>query len=119
MEEEIRLLSKEVRTLRERVEGVSSAVVYTLEDRAFRSLPARLREEGVEVAGHLVRRYVQVGGKERQINIYGHGRHNSSEALILGEAKVRPSRKEVDRFLRSARRLAEAEGREAFLLFVA
>ena len=119
MEEEIRLLSKEVRTLRERVEGVSSAVVYTLEDRAFRSLPARLREEGVEVAGHLVRRYVQVGGKERQINIYGHGRHNSSEALILGEAKVRPSRKEVDRFLRLARRLAEAEGREAFLLFVA
>ncbi len=118
-EEELKKLAAEHRITRERLEGVSNAVGYTLEDRAFRSLPDLLRRHGVEVTGRLVRKYVLLDNKERQINIYGHGRQDGQPVLILGEAKVRPSRKEVNRFLRLARRLQEVEGKRAFLLFVA
>ena len=118
-EEALRQLAADHRVTRERLEGISNAVGYTLEDRALRSLPERLRQEGVEVQGRLVRKYLHVRGKERQVNIYGLGKRDGQEVLIMGEAKVRPSRKEVDRFLRLARRLAEEQGREAFLIFVA
>ncbi len=118
-EEELRQLAEEHRLTRERVEGVSNAVGYTLEDRAMRALPALLRQEGIEVEGKLVRQYVRVGDRERQVNIFGYGRRNGQRVLILGEAKVRPSKKEVDRFLKLAASLEKQEGLPAVLLFVA
>ncbi len=118
-EEELRQLAEEHRLTRERVEGVSNAVGYTLEDRAMRALPALLRQEGIEVEGKLVRQYVRVGDRERQVNIFGYGRRNGQRVLILGEAKVRPSKKEVARFLKLAASLEKQEGLPAVLLFVA
>ncbi len=118
-EESLNQLAAAHRETRERLEGISNAVGYTLEDRALRSLPQRLLQEGVEVQGPLVRKYVRLRNKERQVNIYGLGKRNGQEVLIVGEAKVRPSRKEVERFLRLAHRLAEEERRETFLVFVA
>ena len=118
-EEALKQLAAAHRVTRERLEGISNAVGYTLEDRALRSLPQRLRQEGVEVQEPLVRKYIRMRNKDRQVNIYGLGQRHGQEVLIMGEAKVRPSRKEVDRFLRLAHRVAEAEGREPFLLFVA
>ncbi len=118
-EEELRQLVEEHRLTRERVEGVSNAVGYTLEDRAMRALPALLGEEGIEVEGRLVRQYVRVGDRKRQVNIFGYGRRNGQRVLILGEAKVRPSKKEVDRFLKLAASLEKQEGLPAVLLFVA
>ncbi len=118
-EEELHQLAAAHRVTRERLEGLSDTVGYTLEDRAFRSLPNLLRQHGVEVEGRLVRRYVRVRGRERQVNIYGHGRRGETPVLILGEAKVRPSRREIDRFLRLVKQLEDQEGREAVPLFVA
>ena len=69
--------------------------------------------------GKLVRQYVRVGDRKRQVNIFGYGRRNGQRVLILGEAKVRPSEKEVDRFLKLAASLEEQEGLPAVLLFVA
>ena len=118
-EEELRKLAAEHRVTRERVEGLSNTVGYSLEDRAYKSLPAILGAKGIRVEGRLIRRYVQIGKKERQVNIYGHGYRNGQRVLILGEAKVRPSRREVDRFLRLVRQLEEREGLPAVTLFVA
>ncbi len=118
-EEELRKLAAEHRVTRERLEGISNTVGYTLEDRAYKSLPAILAQKGIRVEGRLIRRYVQVGKKERQVNIYGYGYRNGQRVLILGEAKVRPSRREVDRFLRLVRQLEEREGIPAVTLFVA
>ncbi|HEY57452.1 MAG TPA: chordopoxvirus fusion protein [Anaerolineae bacterium] len=118
-EESLNQLATAHQVTRERLEGISNAVGYTLEDRALRSLPQRLLQEGVEVQEPLVRKYIRLRNKERQVNIYGLGKRNGQEVLIMGEAKVRPSRKEVERFLRLAHRLAEEEGRELFLVFVA
>ncbi len=105
--------------LHERLEGLSNTVGYTLEDRALFGLPRVLEQEGITLEDGLVRKYTWVGRKGRQINIYGHGRRGDQPVLIVGEAKVRPSRKEIQRFERLARQLAEAEDREPFLLFVA
>ena len=118
-EESLNQLATAHQVTRERLEGISNAVGYTLEDRALRSLPQRLLQEGVEVQEPLVRKYIRLRNKERQVNIYGLGKRNGQEVLIMGETKVRPSRKEVERFLRLAHRLAEEEGRELFLVFVA
>ena len=118
-EEELQKLAGTQRLMHERLEGLSNTVGYTLEDRALRALPGLLRQHGIQVEGRLTRRYVVVRGRERQVNIYGHGRRGDEAVLILGEAKVRPSRKEIDRFVRLARQLEAQEQRPAVLLFVA
>jgi predicted nuclease with TOPRIM domain len=118
-EEELRKLAAEHRVTRERLEGISNTVGYTLEDRAYKALPAILAQQGIQVEGRLIRRYVQLKEKERQVDIFGHGRRNGEQVLILGEAKVRPSRREVDRFVRLARQVAAVERMPPVLVFVA
>ncbi len=104
-EDAIFMLTKRVDRLEERVEGISHSVGYSLENSAYKALPALLAARGIEVQGRLVRRYLG----EYQVNIFGQGVHAGAPVTILGECKVRPSRKEVDRFLKVIARL-EAEG---------
>jgi chromosome segregation ATPase len=114
-EESLNKLIKRVDLIEERLEGVSNSVGYSLENSAYKALPSLLKKEGIEVSGRLVRRYWQ----ENQINIWGKGRQKGKEILILGEAKVRPSKKEIERFLRIAEEIKRKEKKEAYLLFVA
>ncbi len=118
-EEEVRKLAIGLQQVQERLEGISNSVGYTLEDRAMRSLPTLLSEHGIKVEGRLVRRYVLVGDVERQVNIYGYGKRGGERVLILGESKVRPSRKEIDRFIELSEHLGAQEGLPTVLLFVA
>jgi len=114
-EESLNRLIKRVDIIEERLEGVSNSVGYSLENSAYKALPLLLKKEGVEVSGRLIRRYWQ----ENQINIWGKGRQRGKEILILGEAKVRPSKKEIDRFIKIAEEIKRKEKKDAFLLFVA
>jgi ABC-type transporter Mla subunit MlaD len=109
------LIEKRLEVVEERLEGVSNSVGYSLENSAYKALPSLLKKEGIEVSGRLIRRYWQ----ENQINIWGKGRQKGKEILILGEAKVRPSKKEIERFLRIAEEIKRKEKKEAYLLFVA
>ena len=118
-EEEIRQLAQRVDFLHERLEGLSDTVGYTLENRAYVALPRLLAQEGIQVEGRLIRKYVQIRKKTRQVNIWGYGRRNGIRVLILGEAKVRPSQKDVDRFVKMAQALEEQEGMPTVRLFVA
>ena len=125
-EEEIRQLTarmdqfeRRLEKVEDRLEGLSDTVGYTLENRAYKALPEILTRYGIEVKDRLLRRYVRVGKKERQLNIYGYGRRNGEKVLILGEAKVRPSKKEISRFEKLCRALEEQEGLPVFRLFVA
>ena len=118
-EAELQKLAVAHERTRARLEGISNSVGYTLEDRAMKALPALLARQGIQVEGRLIRRYVRVGKKERQVNIYGYGRRDGERVLILGEAKVRPSRQEVDRLVRLARALTAQEGLPTLLVFVA
>lgn len=110
-------LTRRVDMIEERLEGISNSVGYSLENAAFKALPGLLQDRyGIEVQGRLLRRYVG----DRQVNIWGRGRRNGRDVVIIGESKVRPSRKEVDRFLKIAHHLAAQEGwKEVVHVFVA
>ncbi len=114
-EESLNRLIKRVDIIEERLEGLSNSVGYSLENSAYKALPLLLKKEGVEVSGRLIRRYWQ----ENQINIWGKGSQRGKEILILGEAKVRPSRKEIDRFIKIAEEIKRKEKKDTFLLFIA
>ena len=106
--------------LHRRLEGISHSLGYFLENRALVVLPILLkRVYGIEVEGDLERRYVNVAGKMRQINIIGYGVRDGQRLLIVGETKVRPSKKEIARFLKTCEGLAEQEGLPLFPLIVA
>ncbi len=109
-----------VDVIEERLEGISNSVGYSLEDKAFRALPPILEKEGVKVTGRIIRRYYRIGDKDNQINIFARAAKNGREMRILGEAKVRPSKKEIDRFLKITESVKKAEKNpEVYLLFVA
>ncbi|HOJ43737.1 MAG TPA: hypothetical protein PK800_06420 [Syntrophorhabdaceae bacterium] len=114
-EETLNKLIKRVDFIEERLEGISNSVGYSLENNTYKSLPALLKKEGIEVEGKLIRRYYE----DNQINIWGEGRKNKKTLLILGEVKVRPSKKEIDKFLRIVELVTKKEKKDAFILFVA
>ena len=115
-EEVLQALVRRVDAVEERLEGISNSVGYSLENTAYKALPAILKKEGIEVMGKLRRKYVG----EYQVNIYGHGRKNGKRVLILGEVKVRPSKKEIRKFKKRAEKIKMIEkAEEALLLFVA
>jgi len=118
-EEELRKLVTEHAETRKRVEGLSDTVGYTLEDRAYRGLPPLLKRYGITVEEKLKRQYVEFRKGYKQINIYGYGHRDGERILILGEAKVRPSKKEIARFERLTQELSRLQGLPVFPLFVA
>ncbi len=119
-EEEIARLVHRMDTFEDRLEGISNSIGYGLEDASYKALPKLLAERyGLKIESPLVRRYFSLGRKEIQIDIYGRAKKNGKPLLLLGECKVRPSKREVERFERYARRIGELERTEIFLLFVA
>ena len=119
-EQHLAELAEHVEELHERVEGISHSVGYSLENRAYLALPHILaREHNIQVDGDLKRRYLSVGGKLRQVNIFGYGRKGEERVLLVGEAKVRPSRRDVFRLRKLCQQLAEEEGLPAVPLLVA
>ncbi len=95
---------------RKQLGGLSAAVGYGLEDRAFKALPDLLRRDyGLEVLERLRRGYLRDNeGEMLEVNILGKARRDGREILIVGEAKSQLSKEEVNRFLR--RKLARLKG---------
>ncbi len=119
-EEEICRLVKRMNVFEERLEGISNSVGYSLENRAYKALPEILLQRyGIKVTGRLLRRYFPVGNKNIQLNIYGHGKRDGEDVVIIGECKVRPSKKEINRFKKYAKKVADIEGKNPFYIIVA
>ena len=96
LEKRVDELAEEQEKIKERLEGISNSVGYSLENSAYKALPSILEKYGIKVQGRLIRRYIG----EHQVNIYGKATRNGQEVTILGECKVRPSRREIKRFER-------------------
>jgi len=93
-EEEIRQLANSLNRLRVEFGGFQRSMSYAFENEAFRMLPGVLKEKyGIEVTERFIRK--EVRGKE--INVFGRGRMNGREVLIIGEAKIRLEEKGMDR----------------------
>ncbi|MBW2067404.1 MAG: hypothetical protein JRI31_00795 [Deltaproteobacteria bacterium] len=118
-EKEIERLTGEMSGVKERLEGLSDTVGYTLENRSYKALPRILAQYNLEVEDRLVRRYFKVRGKERQVNIFGYARRDGERMLIIGEVKVRPSKKEISRFENLCEVLSDEFEIPVFKIFVA
>ncbi|WP_445892429.1 hypothetical protein [Desulfosoma sp.] len=110
-------LARRVDMIKERLEDISNSVGYSLKNAGFKALPGLLQDwYGIEVQGRLLRRDVE----DRQVKIWGRGRRNGRDVVIMGKSKVCPSRKEMDRYLKIAHGLAAQEGwKEVVHVFVA
>jgi len=118
-EKEIERLTGEMSGVKERLEGLSDTVGYTLENRSYNALPRILAQYNLEVEDRLVRRYFKVRGKERQVKIFGYARRDGERMLIIGEVKVRPSKKEISRFENLCEVLSDEFEIPVFKIFVA
>ena len=100
-EQEVRKLAKGLRETRQMVGGLSDSVGYGLEDRAIAALPALLKIRfGLEPEAPFVRRFMDVGGKEVELNMFGTGHKDNEKWFVVGEGKAKLSKKDVDRFLK-------------------
>ncbi|MEZ0328541.1 MAG: hypothetical protein ABWK15_03100 [Dissulfuribacterales bacterium] len=115
-EETLNALIIRVDKIEDRLEGISNSVGYSLEDRAYKALPSLLKFYGIDVTSKVIRKYIE----ENQINIYARGTRNGKEMTILGECKVRPSKKEIDKFLKISKIAQKDAGiKDMLLVFVA
>ncbi|MCX8027602.1 MAG: hypothetical protein N3A62_07115, partial [Thermodesulfovibrionales bacterium] len=112
---------KRIDVLTERVEGISNTFGYALENIVYKSLPSLLfKEDNIKVQGKIIRRYYERQGSYNQINLYARIIKDGKEMLMLGEVKTRPSKLEIDRFLKIAEYIKKREGSpEVYLVFVA
>jgi DNA repair exonuclease SbcCD ATPase subunit len=101
-EKEIEKLTKGLESLRKEVGGLAHTVGYQLEDEAIKALPELLkRDAGVEVVGRLKRDYIEIApGKYIEVNIWGTGRINGEEYVIVGEARSQLKKGDVDEFIK-------------------
>jgi hypothetical protein len=99
---ELRELVGEHRKTRTQLGGLSMTMGYTLEDKAFKALPALLKKDyGVIVKEKLKRKFVKDNkGQPVEVNIIGQADQNGQTSVIVGEAKSQLSKNDIDAFMR-------------------
>jgi len=100
-------LSEEHLETRRQLGGLAMTVGYTLENEAYKALPALLkRDYGLVVQGRLKRSHVAVkDGGYVEVNVLGDGVLQDRLVKIVGESKAQLSQNDVDRFIRRKLRL--------------
>ncbi len=101
-EQRLAKLIGEVEDIKENLGGLSHTVGYRLEDEAFKALPELLKRDfNIEVIGRLKREFIEIG-KNRyiEVNIWGKGKKNGKEYVIIGEGKSQLKKKDIDLFLK-------------------
>ncbi|MBF0118956.1 MAG: hypothetical protein HQK79_08980 [Desulfobacterales bacterium] len=83
---EVKELSKGLRGNRSEIGGLSRSMSYALENEAFRVIPKVLKEKyNIEILEKFVREEI----RNKEINIFGRGKKDGEELIIVGEAKLR------------------------------
>ena len=86
---------------RKQLGGLSNTVGYTLENAAYRTLPALLETDyDITVQDKLTRTYLRDNrGRSVEVNIYGRGSKNGRDVIILGKSKSQLSANHIDHFI--------------------
>ena len=103
LEERLIKVEEGLKLTRKEVGGLAHTVGYSLEDRAYKSLPKLLKKDfDVDIEGKLIRTYLELG-KEKfiEVNIYGKGRQKDKQVVIIGEGKSQLKKTDVDKFLKT------------------
>ena len=119
-EEALEKLTEAHDETRKQLGGLSHTVGYILENEAYRALPALLKaEHGIEVEDRLIRTYLTTDrGYPVEVNIFGRGRRNGREVVVLGESKSQLSAKNIDHFIQGRLTRLEPLFEEVFAVLV-
>lgn len=92
----------EMKKMRQELGGLSHTVGYDLENRAYVSLPALLKERfDIVVEEPLYRRFVEDSeGNPLEINVIGRATRGPERLRIVGEAKSQLSKNAIEEFIR-------------------
>ena len=83
---QIQALTQQIRETNQMLGGLSMSVSYSLENEAYRLIPALLeREYGIKLHERFIRTYIH----STEINLFGRGTRDGHEVLIIGETKLR------------------------------
>jgi hypothetical protein len=106
--------------MREELGGLGMTVGYTLENEAFKKLPALLTKDfGIQVKQGFKRTYVRdIEGKAMEVNIFGYGEKDGKEVTIIGESKAQLSKKKVNDFIQENSRRLQGVYPEIFLVLI-
>ena len=121
IEERLDRIAKNQKEIRKELGGLAHSFGYFLEDRAYKGFPSILKERfGIEITQPLRRIYVKVSGNRyAEINIFGIGKRKGKEVYIIGECKVRLSRRDVDSFLKTLEKASDKWKGEKVMFLVA
>jgi uncharacterized protein YoxC len=96
----VKQLAKSVENLAQQVGRLSDNVGFGLEDVARVMLPGYLwRHYGIVLEHELDRRFFRVDKTEVEINLYGEGKRDGEDIIVLGECKSRIYQREVEKFV--------------------
>ena len=119
-EEALKKLTEAHDETRKQLGGLSHTVGYILENEAYRALPALLKaDHGIELEDRLIRTYLTTDrGYPVEVNIFGRGRRNGREVVVLGESKSQLSAKNIDHFIQGRLTRLEPLFEDVFAILV-
>lgn len=109
-EVQMKELARVVTNMGQELGGLSRSMSYSLENEAYRALPAYLREQhGITLSERIVR--IDIGGEE--VNFFALGARNGAPIALVGESKLqlderRNSRREAERIMEQIEDKVEA-----------
>ena len=110
--EQVSALATESREVRRQLGGLSHSLGYSLENLAYRTLPAWLStRHGLRVVEPLVRVFLAADRKRREVNVWGVvERADGSRLRVVGEAKAQLGEKHVSELTRLLEQTRSAWG---------
>ncbi len=102
----VQKLVKDMDMVKSRLEGLSDAVGYGLEDKLIPHMNKFVKHYyGCEVRVIDRRNIIYSEGGFDEINIYIEAKKNNEDYLIIGECKSKPGKKDIDKFLQLKKRV--------------
>ncbi|MEM4303889.1 MAG: hypothetical protein QXQ70_08360 [Candidatus Caldarchaeum sp.] len=107
LQDAVALLTRTQGELAKQVGALSETIGFGLEDIARVVVPGWLqRHEGIVMAEEFTRKWITVDGEEIEVNLYGEGMKDGRKLVIIGEAKSRIYKREVEAFDAWAEKIA-------------
>lgn len=96
-----------LRNLTVQVGRLTDTIGYGLEDIARVVLPGYLESHYNVRVEELERKFIEVNGRIREINLYGEGVRNGKKVIVVGETRSRIYEKDVKSFIKNIGRLVD------------
>ena len=99
----LQIFIKDFKSFKRYVGDITDSLGYKLENESYIFLPTLLkRDYGIDIEGELNRCYVKDNwNNDIEVNIYGKGKKEGKEIVIIGEVKSKLSKNKIDKFIKN------------------